>query len=80
MVYYGKLKLVKPWFTIAYYGTVPRYTTVLYQGKLWCRTMVNYGTIPWYCTMDYFSHFSTFLLKIFIPIHIPPFQAAVAGP
>ena len=42
--------------------------------------MVYYGIIPWFCTMDYFSQFSTFLLKIFTPIHIQPFQAAVARP
>ena len=45
---------------------------VPYHGKLW------YSTIPWFCTMDYFSQFNTFLLKIFIPIHIQPFQAEVA--
>ena len=53
MVYYGKLKPVKLWFTIVYYGTVPWYTTVPYQGKLWCRIMVNYGTVPWYTMVPY---------------------------
>ena len=51
---------------------------VPYHGKLWYSTMVYYGIIPWFCIMDYFSQFSTFLLQIFIPIHIQPFQAAVA--
>ena len=53
MVYYGKLKPVKLWFTTVYYDAVQWYTTVPYQGKLWCRTRVNYGTVPWYTMVPY---------------------------
>ena len=66
-----KLKLVKPWYTIVYYGTVPWYAIVPYHG--------NYGNVP-YIYIFFFSRFTTSLLKIFSAIYFPSFQVAIALP
>ena len=82
MVYYGKLTPVKLWFTIVYYGIVPWYTTVPYQGKLWCRTMVNYGTVPWYTMVSYHGIVPWIIfhtLVLFVENFHPNPQSTISG-